>query len=364
MSQVLLALATLVLVDAILWLVYPARTPEVRQPVTQNLPGLKPLITYERNQFGMRSLSLATKTKPEHVIRILCIGASTTDQATQNTEDLWSAILETRLNQEFESEGVRFEVAAYGRGGDKVFQTFHWARQNLLDFNPDLVITLLGINDLAWHGGPGYSYDRDRSMSSATDRVIRWCRRYSQLCRYGIRITNHARAKLARMTGESVEWHSRNLRALRAAYSALPGVHSVERDPDPIVEFADGVDALLAFLERHRVPTLVLAQPALWKHDLSPEEQRALWFSINTSAGPVRPSGAWLERELDRYNDVQRRLAAAHGAKFFDARLPRTLDTFFDDCHFTDRGSAALADALYPFLSRLIVERAARPGST
>ena len=355
--QVLLGLVTLVALDGVLWLIYPARTPEVQQTVEQNLPGLKPRVTYELNQFGLRSIGMRTKEKPERTIRILCLGASTTDQATQNTADTWSAILEKRLTEEFAGRGVRFEVAAYGRGGDKVFQTYHWARQNLLDFEPDLVVTLLGINDLAWHGGPTYSYDRAASLSSTGDGVIHFCRAYSQICRHGIRWVNQLRARMALATGESVEWHSRNLPRLRAAYASLKLLPEVDRDPDPIVEFSDGLDLLLAFLEEHHLATLVLAQPALWKPDLSEEEQRALWFSIGTKAGPVRARGDWLARELARYNRLQAQLAERHGAWFLDASLPRTLDTFFDDCHFTDRGSAAMAAAIYPILTRLVKQK-------
>jgi hypothetical protein len=35
-----------------------------------------------------------------------------------------------------------------------------------------------------------------------------------------------------------------------------------------------------------------------------------------------------------------------------DASMPKTLDYYFDDCHFTDKGSARVAAAVLPTLLR------------
>jgi hypothetical protein len=76
----------------------------------------------------------------------------------------------------------------------------------------------------------------------------------------------------------------------------------------------------------------------------------------------VRASTAWLAREMARYNEVQARVAQRHGARYFDLRIPQTLDMFFDDAHYTDRGSAAVADAVYPSVLALAQAAAARAG--
>ena len=60
-------------------------------------------------------------TKTDGTIRILCIGASTTQQPIQNTEDIWSALLEKNLQQAFALKDVRIEVATYGSGGHTAY---------------------------------------------------------------------------------------------------------------------------------------------------------------------------------------------------------------------------------------------------
>ncbi len=103
--------------------------------------------------FGLRSLSMTTREKPPATFRILCLGASTTDQPTHNTADTWSGRLETLLNEQFADQNLRIEVGAFGRGGDKILHRFIWAVKNIPVLKPDLVILLEGINDMCFQGG-------------------------------------------------------------------------------------------------------------------------------------------------------------------------------------------------------------------
>ena len=82
---------------------------------------------------------------------------------------------------------------------------------------------------------------------------------------------------------------------------------------------------------------------------------------VSTPAGSVRPDPAWLRREMARYNDVQRRLAKRLGAVYLDldTRVAKSLDNYFDDVHYTDRGNRVVAEAVFPMLSDL-VEKVAR----
>ena len=97
----------------------------------------------------------------------------------------------------------------------------------------------------------------------------------------------------------------------------------------------------MEFLRNREVQTIVLGQPVLWKEKYDPDEFNRLWFSVSTPNGAVRTSGKWMKEEMARYNAVQELLAEQ--AQFvyidMDARIPKTLEYYFDDCHFTDIGS-------------------------
>jgi lysophospholipase L1-like esterase len=347
-------LISLILAELILWVAFPI---PLKRPLkiisNQNIPGLKEIVAYERNQFGLRSLSMKTKEKPPGNLRIICLGASTTDQTTQNTEDTWSGILETKLRQEFKTNGI--EVAAYGRGGERAYHILKYAKNELLDYQPDLVILLLGFNHLRSMGGPGYQYTTFQEPTSSEIENEAKKKHFKDVTQLGRRLLifeHKAKSIWALLTGKSFEFHSRKLPELRKRYQGLPFVEIPVREPDPIHEFSDTMSALLEFLVKSGIDVIVLGQPVIWKEDMSGEEMASLHFSLNTPNGEVRPGTYWLEREMSQYNEVQRQLADRFNADFIDlnSKIPKTLDYFFDDCHFTDRGSRQVAEEIFPAL--------------
>lgn len=352
----LAAILCTALAEALLWTLLPMRS-GTRVAYSQSLPGVKSRIVYTADRYGLRSLSDWTLPKPPGTIRVLCLGASTTNQPTQSTEDTWSAILQRLLETQLAGSGVAIQVAAFGGGGQRVFNRVAWCEENLDRFDPDIVVTLEGINDLCFNGGPDYSYSGSeariaslRRAPSKSPGLKRFFQTNSQLYRRAAALKNAIAARRALATGGMFEWHSKNLPELRAKYAAYPYVETLARDPDPIVEFGDGMRALLALFAERQIRPVVLAQPTLWKETMSEAEKSALWIYVDTPEGHVRPDGGWLAREMARYNAVQRDCAAAAGAAYvpLDEMLPKTLDAFFDDCHFTDAGNEQVARAILP----------------
>jgi lysophospholipase L1-like esterase len=341
---------------------------ELIRVIRQEHPGVKPVVVYRRNAFGLRSRSVETLEKPPDTIRVMAFGASTTDQTTQNMEDSWVGIVEDELRTAFAGSGTRIEVAGFGRGGLGVSYLLHILPGMVRAFQPDLVITLMGVNDLAWRGGPDYTYtgfrppaepppDPPRTSDSRT------CSDVSQLCRrlalLAARVDRYQQIR----RGKAVRWHTQRLEKHRATWRELPFRAAPRRDPDPIREFGDGMALVLDELVEAGVDALVLGQPVLWKADMTPAELDVLWFHVRTPEGPVRADGAWLAAEIARYNEVQRRLAAERGFAYLDldASVPKDLDHYFDDCHYTDRGSRLVAEevltALRPRIERLLASR-------
>ena len=112
------------------------------------------------------------------------------------------------------------------------------------------------------------------------------------------------------------------------------------------------MEELLLCLRSNTTHVIVLGQPALWKGNMTDEENSALWFPINSTIGKVRPTGRWLENEMHKYNKIQEELAHKYGFVFvdLDSSIPKDLRYYFDDLHFTDEGNKAIADALHPVL--------------
>lgn len=365
--RVAVFLLALAIGDALLWLVAPVPLADRRTAFRQSLPGLRSEVVYTTFAGGFRSLTLQSLAKPAGSLRVLCIGASTTDQATQQVEDTWCAQLEQQLKARRPEWRQAFHTLSHGRGGRRTLDTLAWLAPQLDAIRPDIVVTLNGINDLAWAGGAGYAVrDIDGALAEEARRQrrsvgggLRYCLAISQICRR----VNAAWAGLGvgrgLGTASRIEWHSANLDRLRADYRALPAVDGVVRDPDPIAEHQAASARLVDLLAERNVALIVLGQPVLWRTGITPAEVERLWFPVNTPGGFVRPPGRWLHAEMQRYNAVQRQEAARRGAAYvdLDALVAKDLAHYFDDCHFTDKGSAAVAEAVLPHLERAITAR-------
>jgi lysophospholipase L1-like esterase len=360
------------LTELVLWAVAPLSLEE-RVEFHQSLPGLQETVVYERDALGLRTAAAsANDVGPWDTRRILCLGGSTTEQVPQSFHDTWCGSLAEKINDRLaeSGSGTRVESAIFGRGGFRTVDVFDWATENLDAVDPDLVIVLLGVNDLAWNGGPEYSYDGLESAIAASRS--RWgeslslggrCRQVMQLCRRLALAKRRLQHLRAGPDAARIEWHSDSLPSLRETYRKTAEVSSFDRDPDPITEFGDALDAMASLVTERELPLVVLGQPVLWHEGLSDEEAAALWFRPATPTGPVRVAPGVLAGEMDRYNSLQQDIARRHGAWFvdLDARIPRTLEYFFDDCHFTDVGSHRVAEEILPTVERAL--RLARDGS-
>lgn len=377
--QIIILVFCFTILDTFLWLFYPVQFEPSRifkQRLTQNISGLKREIIFELNSFGFRAKSMNSKEKQPGTFRIFCLGASTTIQPFQSIEDTWCAFLEKNLNRVFKSEGMTFETVAYGIGGMKAIDLLAWVKLYLLQFKPDLVVTLMAINDLSFNGGINYSYTglddklhvlslkkiskkkipKGNASKIKSPSIMRNCKKISQLCRR----LNHAKYNFIQWwklkTGASVSVDSKNLPILQRQYRLYPLVSRPQREPDPIHEFSDAMSELLRFLNNSDIDTIVLGQPVLWKKDMNSDELNSLWFYLNTPKGPVRPSSLWLEQEISRYNNVQSRHANNFDATYIDLDrlIPKNLEHYFDDCHFTDRGSMRVATEIFPIVKEQV----------
>lgn len=377
LKQIALSVALLIAADAILWVVAPARTERYAATFHQNLPGLRSQVEYKSFAGGLRSLALEDLTSKNGDLRVLCVGASTTEQSTQSIEDTWCAVLESRLKALRPEWAGRFHTLSYGAGGLRTYDALAWLLARAKDIQPDVVITLLGINDLTWGGGRNNAIRDVSALLSGTpshpsssnpgaeftggwkQSLKEECFRLSQLCQRAKAAWTNAKARVPLIGALTFQWHSANLPKLRSDYQALPAVASPTRSPDPFLEFDAATDQLVKSMRGFGAEVIVLGQPVLWKPDLSEHERAAMWFPVNTADGFVRPSSVWLSAEMRRYNDAQRDIAMKHGVSFvdLDAAIPKSLDYYFDDCHFTDKGSHAVAEAILPALQKAIAAK-------
>jgi lysophospholipase L1-like esterase len=106
----------------------------------------------EMNSRGYRTREFAVP-KPADVVRIACIGGSTT-VAGRTNEETYPALLERKLRARL--PGLRIEVL--NLGVSSVTSEYWFARlDRVLGFEPDVVVQYDAVNDISWRHLPRYA---------------------------------------------------------------------------------------------------------------------------------------------------------------------------------------------------------------
>ena len=332
-----------VFLDGLLWLVHPLPSGQSARWIWKHdIAGIKPEVAFEKYH-DLRGVSWTEQSplpKPPGTFRILIVGASTTESSQQDPKDAWWGLLEKKLQQQPELAGKPVQVLAFGQGGFEVSDINTWLKHELHELNPDLLITLVGVNDVAF---PAHS---DSDLPGMY-RLRGFLRKVSQIYRHASVI----KLKWSVARGLAVNWiTAKDMMELAAKLRALPLSEPASRNPDPLPRFANGVHSVISLAHQNNTPVLLLGQPVLWKEKMNEAEDSVRWFRHYEGQEAYQASGAWMYHEMQRFNDAQRKAAAETGSCFvnLDEVVPKSLDVYYDDCHYTDAGSIKVAEAVFP----------------
>ena len=302
-----------------------------------------------------------------HAYRILAIGGSTTVCVYLDDAHAWPQLLQERLNGLLGPSQVW--VGNVGRPGHK---TAHHILQveKLLPQYPevDAVILLVGINDLlhwlvtpdpaanlvptpeqelgmAFSVFPGWDADTPWYRRNLIGRAL-W-----RLSWRPIRGTEKLQPMDAHGVFQATLRHYRQ-RAGRLV-DALPDLEPGRAD------YVQNLGRIVDVARARGVQVVFVTQPTLWREGLSADEQALLWaggppFWALREGADYYSVGA-LAEAMARYNASLLEVCRERGVGCIDAAsgIPHSSEFFFDDAHFTEAGSARLADRIASGLLKL-----------
>ncbi len=122
--------------------------------------------TVRTNSAGMRNAEV-TYAKPAGLLRIACLGDSSTFGFNVEADDAYPHQLQELLDADYPG---RFQVLNFGVPGYASLQGVEHLKHSVLDFHPDVVTFAFGTNDRFWHG-PASLSERLRASQSWSGTV-------------------------------------------------------------------------------------------------------------------------------------------------------------------------------------------------
>jgi lysophospholipase L1-like esterase len=318
-------------------------------------PGVEGPALYQVNSMGARAREWSDDRSSEY--RVLAMGGSTTECLMNDQERAWPAVLERELGTR---EGRSVWVGNIGRSGLSSRHHLLQAERLLATYDPDMVVLLVGVNDLAGRlRGGARDDDADLAMAfqvtPGETSGVRWkndpwfkrTRVWGALRALKYNWLN--RALEQDREGKATEsWREMRRRGRRT--SELPDLESA------LEEYRGNLTRIVELVRRRGAEPILMTQPTLWRTDLTEAEERLLWMGgvgdFRTEPGAVYYTADALAQGMDLYNRALLQVCRELSARCFDAAsiLPKTTAMFFDDCHFTDEGNLFLGRAVASFL--------------
>lgn len=311
----------------------PGASHELISPPGAGLDGQRFLLHVDEHGFRSRGLEPPGTPKPAGTYRIFFVGASAVENVAVPDERTFEALVEAELNVRL-GGAPRVVVVNAGLSGNVVADTVSLVLHRVLALEPDLIVAMDGLNDMIQSTSrrfdPAHGSEATSPRAPRPGEVLR------------------AWSRLADLSGRALDRAGAEDRYARWRRRRREQPFTTGADPTRGLPYWRRYLALLsAACAEARVPLAFMTHPCLWRPDLSPREDEALWMGW-VAHGELNLDTPTLLRGLEAWNGALREHAAARGDLLIDlaGAVPRDLDHFYDDCHFTARGNEVAARAI------------------
>lgn len=342
--------------------IWPPKMEETFLPDQEILPGTSRRAWFRTNSLGLRGYEPA----PNDDYRILVLGGSAAECLYLNERESWPRRLQARL--QIAVPDFRVWVGNGGRSGQgSRDHVFHLEYLPLDRFDLDAVVVLIGVNDfilrlrqdtlynpdfLETSGGREVQIDHAFLMVPASYSIPPppFYRR-AGLWQAAKRLRNRLFPPEPQDPRGEVVKKWREMRSSAGEFrDRLPDLE------EAFGEYLDNLERMIQLARRRELRLIFVTQPSLWKQEMSPAEEAALWMGgvgeFRLLPGQPYYSSSALERGLRAYNSLLSEYCRRRGVECLDLAVdyPRDLTHFYDDCHFTVAGAEETARRLAAYL--------------
>ncbi len=343
--------------------IWPPNLERTFTPDQEILPGTSPRAWFRTNAFGLRSYN----PSPTDEYRILVLGGSAAECLYLNQRETWPRLIIENLHR------ARPRLQTWVGNGGRSGQTsrdhiFHMKYLPLKALDIDTIVILIGANDLQLRLQRGDSYDPnylqqpgaelaqiDRAFLSVPYPFIRPPLPFYKktgLWRIARRVARRFLGERPQdPRGEVIAIWRADRRDSPVRLDTLPEMEIGLR------EYLTNLKTITDLAAKTGIRVIFVTQPALWKEDMTPAERDLLWGGGvgNFKNRPGQPyyTPKALAAGLEVYNKILIAACRQWGIECIDlaADFPRTTEYFYDDLHFTLKGSDLVAEKISAYLA-------------
>lgn len=309
------------------------------------LPGVEGRHTFTTNAFGFRGDSLVVP-KPAREYRIFVVGGSTAECFYLDDADDMSRVAQNELAA---VAGASHSVKVYNVGLSGAASDDHIAMiaQRLVHLEPDAVVVFAGINDLrrSMQRADHLHYVDERP---APEPLLRRLLLESQIVRRIVYLKRRVDPNPARVleTRTLASDYARKVALQQAAPEARAEIQI------DVTGYRNNLRSIVGLARAHRFALVFMTHPSTWNSTVDRNARDRHWMRL-------LEDGVYTEAEMDagleKLNDTMRAVAAEDSIPLYDLarELPKSLEYFYDDCHFNTAGARAAGQGL----ARIMIER-------
>ena len=324
--------------------------------VIEGVAGQKGTMEFKINPFGFRSASMKTAAKPAGTQRIFFLGGSTTEEIYLPEEKTFPFLVESKLNQALPNQ--KFEGINNGISGYLAADVLAVLIYKVMYYEPDFIFVMLGVNDLRYGTVPSFdpihrpNYRKDLyspdSYESAGTLLAKLFKQSHFLTLIKWRILNRIFPPDAEKYKTKLEEYDA-WRKERLQVPFTPIAESKSLD-----DFLKYMKEIIWTAKGHGVRLILMTEPSIYQENLPSEINEKLWMGWLGAAShlKINLSPEFLLREMNRFNDAVRKLSRDDGVELIDLdkEIPKSLDYFYDDVHFTPKGAEKASEVISSYL--------------
>jgi len=311
------------------------------------MSGMGEKARFTTNSLGFRGAEIVLP-KPPDEFRIFMVGGSTTECVYLDDSLAVTQVLETYLKGRL-SDAVAIKVYGAGKSGDRSYDHLAMIGQRIIHLQPDLIIVFCGMNDLtaAIYNADYLHLPQINGARISFFSLIKYTLTEFQLPRR----LYYAYKGIAKVSSgdellQSISFKSDYKKKVELRKTAP------QTDKPPridLVPYRENLQSIIGLARAHHVKLVFMTQATTWNSSVDPRTDDWIW---GTYKDGVTYRTDLMDSAMNAYNNALREVAIPNNVPVFDLALlmPKSLDYFYDDCHFNIPGAKKAGDLLGAFL--------------